>query len=118
MKQSSVSQNNAFLVNQDSAVCGIVTSTPTPPTPGQTERLRIVNGGNSQIFIFYQSPITALSDPNPVAISAGKYYDYRIPDAGLVSTRFWPGWGCSSDGKNCKIGAYYRCVSWWKILWW
>ena len=34
----------------------------------------------------------------------GDHIDYPIPDQGLAGTRFWPGYGCDSQGSNCRIG--------------
>jgi len=31
--------------------------------------------------------------------------DVHVPDSGMSSARFWPGWNCKPDGTQCEIGA-------------
>lgn len=76
-------------------------------TPPQTARLRITNGCDQPIWVFYQvgSGGGTLVAPNQRKLAKkGDFIDYAIPDAGLAGTRFWPGMGCDATGNNCRIG--------------
>ena len=37
-------------------------------------------------------------------IAPGNSYDYVVDPKGIISTRFWPKWGCSDQGGNCIWG--------------
>jgi hypothetical protein len=43
--------------------------------------------------------------PNRQQIAANGSITYNIPDKGLASMRWWPGYGCDGAGHNCRIGA-------------
>jgi Thaumatin family len=37
-------------------------------------------------------------------IEAGQSFDYAVDPKGIISTRFWPKWGCDAQGENCAWG--------------
>eukprot|EP01124_Arcella_intermedia_P004866 TRINITY_DN12802_c0_g1_i2.p1 TRINITY_DN12802_c0_g1~~TRINITY_DN12802_c0_g1_i2.p1 ORF type:complete len:451 (+),score=101.42 TRINITY_DN12802_c0_g1_i2:3-1355(+) len=116
MKSGTVFKSDArpTPTQDNSIVCGLLSSSdptppPPPPPPGPpsplTEKLRIVNQATKKIWIFYQSRVL-LPFANPTGIEAGQYHDFHFDaDKYYPSLRFWPGWGCNSDGTNCQIGA-------------
>lgn len=74
------------------------------PTPGPTSlptRLRITSQCSEPIWIAHSDNV---GDPQNVRLTKGQSYDYKIPDAGLASTRFWPKTGCDGAGHNCRMG--------------
>lgn len=68
----------------------------------QTDRLRITNNCNYDIWIQQQN--MPASTPDVVKITSGGHYDYDLPDVGQASTRLWPKTGCDSNGENCTVG--------------
>ncbi|MEM7587738.1 MAG: thaumatin family protein, partial [Acidobacteriota bacterium] len=76
----------------------------------QTARLRITNGCDQALSIFYTigsggGSFDGQAPANPTVLAAtGDYIDYAIPDKGLAATRFWPGYGCNAQGV-CDIGS-------------
>ncbi|MEM1205408.1 MAG: thaumatin family protein [Acidobacteriota bacterium] len=76
----------------------------------QTARLRITNGCDEAISIFYNigdggGSFSGTAPANPTVLAAeGDFIDYAIPDIGLAATRFWPGYDCNADGV-CSIGS-------------
>lgn len=72
----------------------------------QPTRLRIVNGCNQPLWIFYQSGYNGGTIPTPhqIQLAINDHIDYPIPDRGLAGFRWWPGYGCDSTGNNCRIG--------------
>ncbi len=81
-------------------------SWPEAPPP-QPTRLRIRNGCEQPIWIFYQVGFEGgtLNAKNQKKLAKkGDYIDYDIPAQGLAGTRFWPGMQCDSSGNNCRIG--------------
>jgi hypothetical protein len=37
-------------------------------------------------------------------IEAGQSFDYAVDPKGILSTRFWPKWGCNAQGQECTWG--------------
>ncbi len=74
---------------------------------GTHKRLKIVNGcGNPMWVQWLTSPTVSFSGANFKQLaSLGSFVEYDIPDKGLPSMRFWPGFGCDGSGKNCRVGA-------------
>ncbi len=73
-----------------------------------TKRLRIQSDCTSPLWVFHTVGTGGgtLDAPAKVELkNKGDYYDYKIPDKGLASTRFWPGAECDTKGNNCKIGS-------------
>jgi len=76
------------------------------PVP-QPSRLRIKNGCEKPIWIFYQVGAgggTLQATNQKKLAKKGDYIDYNIPAQGLAATRFWPGMKCDDSGNNCRIG--------------
>lgn len=73
----------------------------------QRTRLRVVNGSDTTIWIFYLTGAGGgtLPEKHQFKLDPGDYIDYDIPAKGVAGTRFWPGMGCDSSGNNCTIGA-------------
>ncbi len=74
---------------------------------GTHKRLKIINGCGGDMWIQWLSaPGVTFNAPNRHRLSGlGSYIEYDIPDKGLPSMRFWPGFGCDSNGHNCRVGA-------------
>ncbi|MBI2393904.1 MAG: RICIN domain-containing protein [Deltaproteobacteria bacterium] len=68
---------------------------------GPTTRLRITSQCAEPIWIAHSDNV---GDPQNIRLTRGQSHDYRIPDGGLASTRFWPKTGCDGAGRNCRIG--------------
>jgi hypothetical protein len=82
----------------------------TPIAGGSHPRLTIKNGCASQtMWVQWLNDPSgaggAFNYPNRQAIAAGSSITYNIPDKGLASMRWWPGYGCDGGGNNCRIGA-------------
>ena len=78
-----------------------------PDASSQTTRLRIKNGCDQPIWIFYLVGAGGgtLDAKNQKKLAKkGDFIDYNIPDQGLAGTRFWPGVACDETGNNCTIG--------------
>ncbi|EAR10113.1 carbohydrate-binding protein [Reinekea blandensis] len=83
-------------------------STPGEPgtANGRHDRLKITNACNEPLWVQWQTaPTVTFDGPNRKRIEPGQSYSYSIPDRGLPSMRFWPGFGCDADGHNCRVGA-------------
>lgn len=76
------------------------------PTRSAPPRLRVINGSQGTLWIFYQigSGGGSLPTAHQIRLAAGAHVDYPIPAAGLAATRFWAGSGCDATGNNCVIG--------------
>ena len=74
---------------------------------GLHKRLKIVNGCNQPMWVQWLSaPGIAFNAPNRHRLnSLGSFVEYDIPDKGLPAMRFWPGYGCDANGRNCRVGA-------------
>jgi hypothetical protein len=78
---------------------------------GTHKRLKIINGcATEPVWIQYiesgSSGGGVLGAPNRYKLAAlNDFIEYDIPDKGIASLRFWPGYGCDADGNNCAIGA-------------
>ena len=76
--------------------------------PVQESQLRVMNSTGEDIVIVATcgpcgTPFPGLSSIN-ISLSNGKYYDFDIPDEGLVGARIFAKTGCDSQGNNCIIG--------------
>ena len=81
---------------------------PSVPKNVQDSQLRVMNNTGEDIVIVATcgpcgTPFPGLSDIN-IPLSNGKYYDFDIPDQGLVGARIFAKTGCDSQGNNCLIG--------------
>lgn len=86
-------------------------TTSNPGTPGTAngthKRLKIINGCGDPMWVqWLTAPGIAFNGPNRHRLGAlGSFVEYDIPDKGLPSMRFWPGFGCDANGQNCRVGA-------------
>ncbi len=81
-----------------------------PGEPGMTngthKRLKFVNACSEPLWVQWQTaPGVTFNGPNRKRIDGYQAYSYDIPDRGLPSMRFWPGFGCDASGHNCRVGA-------------
>tara|TARA_B110001452_G_scaffold82889_1_gene67806 strand:+ start:423 stop:1421 length:999 start_codon:yes stop_codon:yes gene_type:complete len=90
-----------LLARRSGFMGGSEASTKPPSEPKQ--RLRIVNGCDTPIWIANFAGAVPYF-PDDIRIEGGGSHDYKIPDEGLAATRFWPKWGCDDQGQNCRIG--------------
>ncbi|HEX7026463.1 MAG TPA: carbohydrate-binding protein [Gammaproteobacteria bacterium] len=104
--------NEGFNDDISSLVVEADTGGPTDPgepgtANGTHKRLKIVNGCGQDMWIqWLTAPGIAFNAPNRHRLSGlGSFIEYDIPDRGLSSMRFWPGFGCDAGGHNCRIGA-------------
>ena len=83
---------------------------PGSPTAGGTHpRLTIHNGCANQTMVVHWLTAPGFTGgqfnaANHAPIAAGGSVTYNIPDKGLASMRFWPGFGCDGTGQNCQVG--------------
>lgn len=108
--------NDDCLVNDNfndaaSSVVVRATSTTNPGTPGTAngthKRLKIINGCGEPMWVqWLTAPGVTFTGANRLQLPAlGSSVEYDIPDKGLPSMRFWPGFGCDANGHNCRVGA-------------
>ncbi len=70
------------------------------------KRLKIVNGCSDPMWVqWLTAPTVEFAGANRPRLEAGQSIEYDIPDKGLPSMRFWPGFGCDENGLNCEVGA-------------
>lgn len=107
-----VSGDTACLSNfNDMASSIVIRKTTTTPGGGTAngfhKRLKIINGcGNPMWVQWLTGPGIQFTGANRKKLDAlGSYVEYDIPDKGLPSMRFWPGFGCDANGQNCRVGA-------------
>ena len=62
----------------------------------QTAKLRFTNGAPEALWINWQSPHALW--PQTLKINPGQGADYNIPGGSIPGTRFWPKYGCDSNG--------------------
>lgn len=74
---------------------------------GQPTRLRITNGCDYPIWIQYSGNNF---DKQNVKLNQNVFYDYNIPSDGLLSTTFWPKFGCNDDGTNCELDKIFPSI--------
>ncbi|WP_094708017.1 carbohydrate-binding protein [Hahella sp. CCB-MM4] len=81
--------------------------TDEPGTPNGThKRLKVVNGCDKPLWVqWLTAPGVQFNGPNRYRLSGGQSMEYDIPDKGLPSMRFWPGFDCDANGHNCRVGA-------------
>ena len=80
---------------------------PSVPSRGSASpgtRLRISNGCASDPLWLANFAFQTPYFEQDIMLEGGGSHDFAIPQKGLASTRFWPKWGCDSDGMNCRIG--------------
>jgi len=66
--------------------------------------LTVKNNCSYTIWV-QQSKEHKLTDtPLVQKIEAGQSFDYAVDPKGIISTRFWPKWGCDAQGENCIWG--------------
>jgi hypothetical protein len=66
--------------------------------------LTVKNNCSYTIWV-QQSKEHKLTDtPLVQKIEAGQSFDYAVDPKGIISTRFWPKWGCNAQGENCLWG--------------
>ncbi|HEY8939083.1 MAG TPA: hypothetical protein VIM59_02795 [Cellvibrio sp.] len=110
------SANDDCLVNDNfndaaSSIIVRATNTTNPGTPGTAngthKRLKIINGCGDPMWVqWLTAPGINFSGPNRHRLaSLNSFIEYDIPDKGLPSMRFWPGFGCDANGHNCRVGA-------------
>ncbi len=96
---------SSIVVEQDS------TDPVDPGEPGTAngthKRLKIINGCGGDMWIqWLTAQGVSYNAPNRQKLSGlGSSIEYDIPDKGLPSMRFWPGFDCDANGHNCRIGA-------------
>lgn len=82
--------------------------TGTPGTVNGThKRLKIINGCGSPMWVqWLTAPTIQFNAANRIKLNAlNNFVEFDIPDKGLPSMRFWPGFGCDANGQNCRVGA-------------
>ncbi|RYZ96573.1 MAG: carbohydrate-binding protein [Moraxellaceae bacterium] len=87
---------------------GTTTDPGTPGTANGThKRLKIVNGCGSPMWVqWLTAPGINFNATNFKKLDGlGSFTEFDIPDKGLPSMRFWPGFGCDANGKNCRVGS-------------
>ncbi len=74
---------------------------------GTHKRLKIVNGCGNPVWVqWLTAPGIAFNAANRAKLaSLGSSIEYDVPDKGLPSMRFWPGYDCDGNGQNCRVGA-------------
>lgn len=98
-------------VRSSAVTSSTATSNNNPGSPGTAggthKRLRIINGCGEPMWVqWLTSPGISFNGPRfPRLASQGSSIEFDIPDRGLPSMRFWPGFGCDANGHNCRVGA-------------
>lgn len=82
-------------------------SSPYTPPP-QTSQLRVINSAQEDIWVVATcgpcgTPFPGLATTD-ILVIAGGYYDFNIPNEGLVGARIFAKKGCDNQGNNCLIG--------------
>lgn len=74
---------------------------------GTHKRLKIINGCGSPMWVqWLTAPGITFNAANRIKLNAlGNSVEFDVPDKGLPSMRFWPGFGCDANGQNCRVGA-------------
>jgi hypothetical protein len=71
------------------------------PDAPMTTRLRIKNRCESPIWIAHSDNV---GEKQNVKLVRGAYHDYKIPEGGLASARWWAKTGCNDAGQACATG--------------
>ena len=71
---------------------------------GGVPSLTVKNSCSFAIWVQQSKEHTLTDTPLIQKIEASQSFDYAVDPKGIISTRFWPKWGCDALGENCIWG--------------
>ena len=71
---------------------------------GALPSLTVKNNCTFSIWVQQSKEHKLTNTPLIQKIDASQSFDYAVDPKGIISTRFWPKWGCNAQGENCLWG--------------
>jgi len=73
-------------------------------TWGGVPSLTVKNSCSFAIWVQQSKEHRLIDTPLIQKIEASQSFDYAVDPKGIISTRFWPKWGCDAQGEECTWG--------------